>query len=87
MHIYWQIEDFEIHYFVFCDKVNKTSGLFWLAQAFAKLHALRLQGEIYYLKRTHISRVNVQTRYSRYYFSYSYYFNLIFILLSDRKLF
>ena len=26
-------------------RVNKTSGIFWLTQAFTKLHALRLQGE------------------------------------------
>ena len=39
-------------------RVNKTSGLFWLSQAFTKLHALRLQGE-YLLFEENVSRVNM----------------------------
>ena len=39
-------------------RVNKTSGIFWLTQAFTKLHALRLQGENL-LFEENVSRVNM----------------------------
>ena len=42
----------------FCDKGNKITGLFWLTQTIAKLHALRLQGENLLFEED-ISRVNM----------------------------
>ena len=39
-------------------RVNKTSGIFWLTQAFTKLHALRLQGENLLFEKN-VSRVNM----------------------------